>query len=157
MIIRTSSWLRTRRARILVLSLSSPILLPLLCLTFPLLCLTYLCLCLCRCRRSRSSSSSRKPSGHGRDSGGWRLLQCEEGRGSEEDAEEVGLLLLQRYLEDQLNLVGSAYDCGEDDDEEEVHDCVDGYGVLLNCGEDGIDSCDCCLVSDHEKPVLARA
>ena len=49
------------------------------------------------------------------------MLRCEEGRddcGVEVEKEEVegGVRLLQRYLEDQILLVGSVYDCGDEDD-----------------------------------------
>lgn len=44
------------------------------------------------------------------------LRRCEEGCcgcEQQDDGREVGLL--QRYLEDQLMLVGSVYDCADDD------------------------------------------
>lgn len=45
-----------------------------------------------------------------------RLRRCEEGCSCGGfEAEEAGLL--QRYLEDQLILVRSVYDCGEDDED----------------------------------------
>lgn len=42
-----------------------------------------------------------------------RLWSCEERYGDGSDW-EIGLL--QRYLEDQLRLVGSVYECGDDFD-----------------------------------------
>ncbi|KAM2152148.1 hypothetical protein ACFX1R_046505 [Malus domestica] len=90
---------------------------------FPLLCLAELCLRLC-CRIGRKAS-------HGDDEGEERMRRWEEGRGSgsaaavvkEEEKEEMGLL--QRYLEDQLVLVGCVYDCGDDESDglyHEIHD-----------------------------------
>ncbi|KAL9234609.1 hypothetical protein vseg_009463 [Gypsophila vaccaria] len=110
------SWLfiDTRR-RFLLFVICSPVLIPILCISFPLICLARLYTCL----RQRRRRTKRR-----RDDG---LRRCEEGRGKEEgggyedDCErEIGWLLMQRYLEDQLGLVGSvvtAYDCGRDEDE----------------------------------------
>lgn len=113
----SSSWLRARRIRYLFLFLCSPILLPFLCATFPLLCAAELCLRICRRRRRKIARDSREDD--------ERLRRCEEGCCGVVEREEVGLL--QRYLEDQLTLVGSVYDCG-DDDEVEADDSV-GCGV----------------------------
>ncbi|KAK9743274.1 hypothetical protein RND81_03G228200 [Saponaria officinalis] len=119
------SWIfiDTRRRFILFL-ICSPVLLPLLCLSFPLICLARLYTCL----RQRRRRSKRR-----RDDG---LRRCEEGRGQEEEVEEreIGWLLMQRYLEDQLRLVGSVvavYDCGHDDDDEcdDDHDDYDGVNL----------------------------
>lgn len=106
------SWLfLNRRRRILFLTLCSPVLLPLLCLTLPLICLVHLYICLCRRARRRDDGG-----------GAGRLRRCEEGREfgeEEEEQREIGWMLLQRYLEDQLGLVGSvvaAYDCGGDEE-----------------------------------------
>ncbi|XP_008219011.1 PREDICTED: uncharacterized protein LOC103319277 [Prunus mume] len=111
----SSTWLRARRSRYLFLLICSPILIPFLCATFPFLCAAELCLRLCRRRRIKTA--------HGADEEvEERLRRCEEGRGGER--EEMGLL--QRYLEDQLLLVGSVYDCGDDDVDDrlyhEIHD-----------------------------------
>ena len=48
-----------------------------------------------------------------------RLRRCEEGCGCGgfDEPEEAGLL--QRYLEDQLVLVRSVYDCGEEDQDQD--------------------------------------
>ncbi|KAL6318174.1 hypothetical protein AAG906_035679 [Vitis piasezkii] len=104
------AWLRPRRSRCLVLLLCSPILLPFLCATFPLLCAAELCIRLCRRRGGSPKRSS--------EGSGGRLRRCEEGgAGAEEEGEgegEVGLL--QRYLEDQIGLVGSVYECGDEED-----------------------------------------
>ncbi|KAI3460688.1 hypothetical protein Pfo_017351 [Paulownia fortunei] len=84
-----TSWLNRCRRRYLCLILCSLFLLPLFCameICFPI------------CLRQRKQAAD---CGDGRH-------RCEEG------GDEVGLL--QRYLEDQLLLVvGSMYDCGDDD------------------------------------------
>lgn len=50
------------------------------------------------------------------------MRRCEEGCCCGEGEErEVGLL--QRYLEDQLALVGSVYECGSDSDDRVHQDC----------------------------------
>ncbi|CAL5439062.1 unnamed protein product [Camellia sinensis] len=90
------------RRRYLLLALCCPFLLPFLCATFPILCAAEVCIRLFRLlrrRRRRSLLKSTTPAEyHGGSDGG-----------------EVRLL--QRYLEDQLLLViGSVYDCGDDDD-----------------------------------------
>ncbi|GMN51813.1 hypothetical protein TIFTF001_020961 [Ficus carica] len=110
----SSTWLRARPIRYVVLLLCSPILLPFLCAAFPLLCAAELCLRLCRRRRGKIAGDSDD------DDDDERLRRCEEGYSSRRDAaesggEEIGIMLLQRYLEDQLLLVGSMmYDCGDD-------------------------------------------
>lgn len=113
----SSTWLRARPIRYLVLFLCSPILLPFLCAVFPLLCAAELCLRLCRRRRGKISDGS--------EENDERLRRCEEGNCGGRDTtergggEEIGIMLLQRYLEDQLLLVGSMYDCGDDGELEE--------------------------------------
>ncbi|KAJ0024109.1 uncharacterized protein LOC116125929 [Pistacia vera] len=101
------SWLRSRRSRYLFLLLCSPLLLPLLCACFPFLCAAEVFIRFWR-RRKRQDEE--------------RLRRCEEGCcGCEfEDEREVGLL--QRYLEDQLMLVGSMYDCDVGDDADDHGD-----------------------------------
>ena len=95
-----------RRLRILFLTLCSPVLLPLLCLSLPHLCLAHLCVCLC-CRASSRDNYAA--------AGSFRRF--EEGRKEEEEEEEeeTEIGLLPRYLEDQLRLIGfvvAVYDCG---------------------------------------------
>lgn len=61
-----------------------------------------------------------------------RLRSCEEGRSCDREEErEIGLL--QRYLDDQLRLVGSVYDCGDEDDDDDDDRDLDGldYRVSL--------------------------
>ncbi|GMH22402.1 hypothetical protein Nepgr_024245 [Nepenthes gracilis] len=162
--IQTSSWLRTRRARILFLCLCSPVIFPFLCLFVPLFCFAHLCLCLCLrgrgcCKRTLEFC--------GEDVHGGRLRRCEEGRqgiggNREEEAEEeeeMALLLLQRYLEDQMDIVGSAvYDCGDGNDFDDSEN--DG----LNCGDDDDDDDDedddnygdCCDYLEIKSPLLSR-
>nr|XP_023889023.1 uncharacterized protein LOC112001092 [Quercus suber]POE65448.1 hypothetical protein CFP56_49529 [Quercus suber]POE79030.1 hypothetical protein CFP56_74413 [Quercus suber] len=108
MVASPTSWLRSRRIRYCFLLLCSPLLVPFLCATFPLLCAANLCLRVYRRRR------------RGREDA--RLLRCEEGCGGveEEEEKEGGMgLLLQRYLEDQMLLVGSVYECGDADDDDD--------------------------------------
>lgn len=104
-----ASWLGSRRIRYCLLVLCSPLLLPFLCAAFPLLCAAELCL-----RRIRHRRRKEEP-----------LSRCEEGCGRGVEEEEVGLL--QRYLEDQMLLVGSVYDCGDDSDDGNV-----GFHVTTN-------------------------
>ncbi|KAK7401271.1 hypothetical protein VNO78_12625 [Psophocarpus tetragonolobus] len=95
-----SSWLRRRRIRYLLLALCSPLLLLVLCAALPFLCAAELFL-----RRKLRRSAD-------------RLRRCEEGL-AEEEREPQGKGLLHRYLEDQLFLVGSMYDCGDDEEQQE--------------------------------------
>ncbi|XWS23400.1 hypothetical protein CRYUN_Cryun28dG0010900 [Craigia yunnanensis] len=99
------SWLRTRRSRCFFILLCSPLLLPFFCATFPLLCIAEVCFRICRRRRSGKAAAQEEEEN--------RLRRCEEGCCcGEGDGREVGLL--QRYLEDQLALVASVYECGDD-------------------------------------------
>ncbi|XP_044511785.1 uncharacterized protein LOC123229857 [Mangifera indica] len=95
------SWFRSRRSRCLFLLLCSPLLLPLLCACLPFLCAAEVFIRFWRRRKHQDEE---------------RLKRCEEGHcGCEfEDEREVGLL--HRYLEDQLMLIGSVYDCDIGDD-----------------------------------------
>ncbi|XP_038683691.1 uncharacterized protein LOC119984018 [Tripterygium wilfordii] len=103
----SSCRLRTPWSRILFLLLCSPLLLPFLCATFPILCAAEVCIRLCRRRRKEFQKEEAEP-----------LRRCEEGLCGDQEEEEVGLL--QRYLEDQLMLVGSMYDCGDEFDDQNV-------------------------------------
>ncbi|KAH7525031.1 hypothetical protein FEM48_Zijuj06G0181900 [Ziziphus jujuba var. spinosa] len=125
----SSNWLRAGRSRYLCLCLCFPILLPFLCATFPLLCAAELCVRLCRRHRLRKIARDSKEDDE-------RLRRCEEGRcgAALEEEEEVGLL--QRYLEDQLMLVGSVYDCGDDDVDEDLV----GFGFVGHGGGRADDS-----------------
>ena len=105
------------------LLLCSPILIPFLFVTFPLLCAAELCLRLCRRRPAKLARDEAEDD---------RVSRCEEGRCAaaaeeeeEERREEMGLL--QRYLEDQLSLVGSVYDCGDYYDDEDLCREIQGY------------------------------
>ncbi|CAL0326192.1 unnamed protein product [Lupinus luteus] len=100
-----SSWLRNRRIRYLFLFLCSPLLLVLLVVSLPFLCAAEVCL------RGRFWRKLFRDSEDGND----RLRWCEEGCCNGE--EDKGLL--HRYLEDQLFLVGSMYDCGNKSDEDQ--------------------------------------
>ncbi|XP_052203428.1 uncharacterized protein LOC127808821 [Diospyros lotus] len=112
------AWLSRRRRRYLLLALCSPVLIPFLCATFPLLCAAEVCIRLCRLRRRRRLLKSAPPTD---DHGGDGMHLCEEGRcGGGEGGESV---LLQRYLENQLVLaLGSVHDCGDYDYDEDDHD-----------------------------------
>ncbi|GMI83329.1 hypothetical protein HRI_002002200 [Hibiscus trionum] len=113
LMLTTVSWLRTRRRRCLILLLCSPLLIPFLCATFPLLCLAEVCLRICR-----RSSSGKLAAAQGDEEN--RIRRCEEGCCGDGEGREAGLL--QRYLEDQLALVGSVYDCGVDLDDRDHQD-----------------------------------
>lgn len=122
--IALTSWLRTSRSRFIFLLLCSPILLPFLCATFPLLCAVEICIRLCRrCHPRKDDHES-------------RLCRCEEGSTEVLEEREVGLL--QRYLEDQILLVGSVYDCGNEDEDSFLEadldvDFFDSKSPLLHC------------------------
>lgn len=130
-----ATWLRARHRsrRFLLLVLCSPLLVPLLCASLPLLCAAELCLRLC-CRKRRSRDEGGGEEGEEEEEeAAERLRRCEEGRccGGGGGESEVGLLL-QRYLEDQLRLVGSVYECGDDGDGD--GDDNDGdVGFLESC------------------------
>ncbi|KAI3464338.1 hypothetical protein Pfo_021001 [Paulownia fortunei] len=101
-----TSWVDRRRRRYLFLILCSPFLLPLFFATCPFICAVEICFLMCRKRRKAAAGG-----GDGRS-------------GSGEGGDEVGLL--QRYLEDQLFLVvGSVYECGDDDENVGEDDGVD--------------------------------
>ncbi|KAI3925331.1 hypothetical protein MKX01_026082 [Papaver californicum] len=109
MIMRMSWWRRKRR-RLIFLILCSPFLIPILCFIFPWLCIIHLCY-----KR-------------------FKYTKIDE---NEENQEEGRLL--QRYLEDQLDLVVRSlyYDCvnaADDVDEEEEDDvsfsCVVDVSVV---------------------------
>ncbi|XWS21938.1 hypothetical protein CRYUN_Cryun30bG0099600 [Craigia yunnanensis] len=109
------SWLRTRCSRYFFLLLCAPLLLPFLCASFPLFCIAEVCVRIFRRRRSGETMQEEEEN---------RLRRCEEGCCCGEGEErEVGLL--QRYLEDQLALVGSVYECGDNFDDHD-HDPQDG-------------------------------
>ncbi|KAE8721564.1 Major facilitator superfamily protein [Hibiscus syriacus] len=106
------SWIRTRRRLCLFLLLCSPLLIPFLCATFPILCLAEICFRICR-RRSGVKAAAQEDEDN-------RIRRCEEGCYGDGEGREVGLL--QRYLEDQLALVGSVYECGDDSDDHDHQD-----------------------------------
>ncbi|KAG2700460.1 hypothetical protein I3760_07G231500 [Carya illinoinensis] len=102
-----ASWLGSRRIRYCLLLLCSPLLLPCLCAAFPLICAAEICLRR-RIRRRKAAHGSQEEE---------PLRRCEEGCGCGVVEEDQGVGLLQRYLEDQMLLVGSVYDCGDEDDD----------------------------------------
>ncbi|KAG6738779.1 hypothetical protein POTOM_058401 [Populus tomentosa] len=94
----TSTWLRTRRSRRVLLLLFSPILLPFLCATLPILWAAELCVSLChRVRRKKD------------EDGEDRLRRCEEGfcdcECEEEEEKEVGLLQRPRLVSSSCELI----------------------------------------------------
>lgn len=120
LMLAAASWFRPRRrrSRFVLLILCSPFLIPFLCAAFPFLCAVELCLRICGKRRSPSDTCDEDA----------RLRACEEGcscGGGEGEGSEVGLL--QRYLEDQLRLVGSVYECGDECDVEDNSVFDDGF------------------------------
>ncbi|KAJ4966523.1 hypothetical protein NE237_018372 [Protea cynaroides] len=105
-------WLRSHRRRFIFLVLCCPFLLPFLCLTLPLFRFTDLCLRFSG-RRLKDDKMMGCNDRYEEDDGGCGLCRCEEGIGGEPIKEEREGRLLQRYLEDQLDLVASVYDCGD--------------------------------------------
>ncbi|CAG7881516.1 unnamed protein product [Brassica rapa] len=106
-----ASFLPTRLSRFVFFLLCSPILLPLLCLSIPLLCAVEVFSRLrSRIVKSPPSSVVTEVLAAGEDD----LRRCEEGFG-ELVVEEVEIegSLLERYLEDQAR---SIYDCGDEYD-----------------------------------------
>lgn len=102
-------WLRTRRSRFVFFLICSPLLIPLLCASIPLLCAAEIFSRL----RSRHPWFAKSA-----DEDDLRLRRCEEGCNCGGfGPEEAGLL--QRYLEDQLILVRSVYDCGEGEQDQD--------------------------------------
>ncbi|KAJ8769938.1 hypothetical protein K2173_009020 [Erythroxylum novogranatense] len=100
-------WMCMRRSPCIFLLICSPILLPFICAV-------ELCVRL---------FGHRKKDGQDVEEEEERLRLCEEGlwssdRTTVDEGEEVGALL-QRYLDDQLTLAGTIYECGDDDDDEE--------------------------------------
>ncbi|KAG1331129.1 hypothetical protein COCNU_02G010970 [Cocos nucifera] len=99
---------RGRRARLaLVLICCSPVLLPLICLSLPVLCIASFCL---RFRQWR------RPAEIGEDVAAGFLEEGEEAEAAAAAAIEGRLL--HRYLEDQLGLVKAVWDCDDGGDGE---------------------------------------
>ncbi|KAF8116422.1 hypothetical protein N665_0018s0032 [Sinapis alba] len=98
-------WLRARRSCVVFFLICSPLLIPFLCASIPLLCAAEIFSRL----RSRHPWFAKSA-----DEDDLRLRRCEEGCNCGGfGPEEAGLL--QRYLEDQLILVRSVYGCREED------------------------------------------
>lgn len=105
------SFLPTRLSRFVFFLLCSPILLPLLCLSFPLLCAVEVFSGL-RSRIVKSAPSSVVTEVLAAEEDDLR--RCEEGCGELElEEDEIEGSLLDRYLEDQAR---SIYDCGDEYD-----------------------------------------
>lgn len=104
-----SYWLHSSRCRFFFLLLCSPLLVPIFCATLPFICAIKLCIRLARHRRRTCLRNSPEIE---------RLRRCEEGgcrtalpdEIGEDGEEDIGLL--RRYLDDQLLLVQSVYECG---------------------------------------------
>lgn len=115
-------WLHTRRSRIFFFLICSPLLIPLLCASVPLLCAAEIFSRL----RSRHPWFTKSA-----DEDDLRYQRCEEGCNcSGFGPEEAGLL--QRYLEDQLILVRSVYGCGEEEEQNLIR-IVIGFHFFRNC------------------------
>ncbi|KAG7557179.1 hypothetical protein ISN44_As11g031700 [Arabidopsis suecica] len=112
-----ASCFSTRWSRIVFLILCSPLLLPLLCLSIPLLCAVEIFSRLLSCivKAPPSSAVSEVPAVDEED---LRLRRCEEGFGVEEEDEKEESGLLDRYLDDQLSLAKSI--CEDDGDRDSV-------------------------------------
>lgn len=106
--------MRRRSRRFVFLLLCSPVIIPFLFFTFPILCLAELCLRLCFGGSWKTTAEGEEE--EERALADDRLRACEEGRCYVIDEGEREVGLLQRYLEDQLSLVGSVYECGDDFD-----------------------------------------
>ncbi|XP_010912510.1 uncharacterized protein [Elaeis guineensis] len=104
---------RGRRVRLaLALICCSPVLLPLICLSLPVLCIAAFCLRLRQWRR---------PAELGEDVAAGFLERCEEGEEAQAAATAAAAAaiegrLLHRYLEDQLGLVRAVWDCDDGGD-----------------------------------------
>lgn len=110
-----ASFLPTRLSRLVFFLLCSPILLPLLCLSIPLLCAVEVFSRLrTRIVKSAPSSNFTEVLAAAEEDD---LRRCEEGCGVEED--EIEGSLLERYLEDQAR---SIYDCGDEEEEDDGDD-----------------------------------
>ncbi|XP_039133531.1 uncharacterized protein LOC120270558 [Dioscorea cayenensis subsp. rotundata] len=88
---------RARAVAAIALITLSPIILPLICFSFPILCIAFVC---ARLRRHEKQSPT------------VVVLRGEDVRRCEEGMAGVGLL--DRYLDDQLGLVVSVFDCADD-------------------------------------------
>lgn len=102
-------------SRFLFFLLCFPLLLPLLFLSIPLLCALEIF------SRLRSRFLKSLPPSAAADEDGLRLRRCEEGYGDggvRDKPKEDGTGLLHRYLDDQLILATSIFDCGKDDENE---------------------------------------
>ncbi|CAK9326083.1 unnamed protein product [Citrullus colocynthis] len=114
MLAAASSWLHSSRSRsrsrFLFLLVCSPLFIPIFCATFPFIFAIDLCIRLARHRRRIYLRDSPEIE---------RLQECEEGgcrpplpeQIGGDSGEEIGLL--QRYLDDQLLLVRSVYECAD--------------------------------------------
>lgn len=87
---------RARAVAAIALIALSPIILPLICFSFPILCIALVCARLRRSEKQRATVVLR----------GEDVRRCEEGM--------AGGGLLDRYLDDQLGLVVNVFDCDDD-------------------------------------------
>ncbi|KAI3972662.1 hypothetical protein MKX01_019320 [Papaver californicum] len=121
LMIMRMSWWRRKRRRLIFLILCSPFLIPILCFTFPWLCIIHLC-----CKRFKYTKID--------ENGIQEINPTSILIADEEENQEEGRLL-QRYLEDQLDLVVRSlyYDCvnAADDDEEEEEEDV-GFSCVVD-------------------------
>ncbi|KAL4569622.1 hypothetical protein LXL04_025264 [Taraxacum kok-saghyz] len=98
-----TSWLNGRLLRYLILALCFPLLIPIVCLSFPVLCAVEIWFCFCRRRRKRCRLKSATP---GDVEGGGEVVVV------------VEVNLLERYLDDQLGLaLEIACECDDETDD----------------------------------------
>ncbi|CAN0928134.1 hypothetical protein LINGRAHAP2_LOCUS36291 [Linum grandiflorum] len=149
--IPTESMAIPTRIRCLLILLFSPLILPLLFLTFPLVFALGLCLWIRFCcrrrnrRRRRRRLVGKKKSAHKEEeeSAAAELRRCEEGLKEiedEKDEEEDGEIgrLLQVYLEDQLRLAKSIVSGDKTESSVAVGVGVGGGGIRIR--RDDVDS-----------------
>ncbi|MCL7033617.1 hypothetical protein MKW94_006164 [Papaver nudicaule] len=128
LMIMRMSWWRRKRRRLVFLILCSPFLIPLLCFTFPWLCVIHLC-----CKRFNYTKIDHENGTIQEINPTSIPINDDEGEESQGEGR-----LLQRYLEDQLDLVVRSlyHDCvnGGDDGEHEEDDvsfsCVVDVSVV---------------------------
>ncbi|KAI3729020.1 hypothetical protein L6452_17666 [Arctium lappa] len=108
------SWLNGRRLRYLIIALCLPLLIPIVCVSFPVLCAVEICFHFCRRKRCRLKSG---PPPHDVEGGGQVVVVVE-------------VNLLERYLDDQLGLA-LEFACEFDSGDDETDDFCSSRSDLL--------------------------
>nr|XP_043613681.1 uncharacterized protein LOC122585621 [Erigeron canadensis] len=94
------SWLNGNRFRYLILILCSPIIIPIVCAIFPFICAAEVCFRICRRRRLKSEPAA-------------EVVAAAPPQRRKEDVNNKEMSLLDRYLDDQLELAIEILDeCG---------------------------------------------